>query len=159
MRNSCEAPVAWKPGLSGNAGLLFGPVPAAGRHGKEKLLLSQVCAFPAQTVRKQTGWKHPAWREAPGMAEASGLARSAWNGRMPLQICRRLSCNKEKAAFSLYSFWFGWYDKNTSRSDAAVPAALSPFFLIRKSFFLSIFPLPFFICFFFWYPIACFHPE
>ena len=26
------------------------------------LLLSQVCAFTAQTVRKQNGWKHPAWR-------------------------------------------------------------------------------------------------
>ena len=26
--------------------------------------------------------------------EASGPSRSEWNGRMPLQFCRRLNCNK-----------------------------------------------------------------
>ena len=34
----------------------------------EWLLLSQVCAQAAQTVRKCTGRKHPAYREAIGMA-------------------------------------------------------------------------------------------
>ena len=32
------------------------------------VLFSQVCAFTAQTVRKRIGWKHPAHREAIGMA-------------------------------------------------------------------------------------------
>ncbi|HIY59958.1 MAG TPA: hypothetical protein H9831_04650, partial [Candidatus Eisenbergiella pullistercoris] len=32
------------------------------------LLFNQVCAFTAQTVRKRTGRKHPAHREAIGMA-------------------------------------------------------------------------------------------
>ena len=34
----------------------------------EKAGYYSACAFTAQTVQKQTGQKHPAWREAPGMA-------------------------------------------------------------------------------------------
>ena len=34
----------------------------------DRLLFRQVCAFTAQTVRKRTGRKHPAHREAIGMA-------------------------------------------------------------------------------------------
>ena len=51
----------------------------------DSLRLSQVCAFPAQTVRKQTGWKHPAWREAPGMA---GCRYSSAFGRAVTTILR-----------------------------------------------------------------------
>ena len=35
---------------------------------KSWVLLSRVCAFPAQTVRKRIGRKHPAHRETIGMA-------------------------------------------------------------------------------------------
>ena len=46
----------------GSAGAFFCAI------SPERLLFSQVCAFPAQTVRKRTGRKHPAHREAIGMA-------------------------------------------------------------------------------------------